>query len=66
MFDAFSLIGIGGIIALHWVTFYGSIKYANVSVSLVCFSAIGFFQPFWIPLFPKENLNGWKCCLDVW
>lgn len=40
------LIGIGGIIALHWVTFYGSIKYANISVALVCFSAVGFFSSF--------------------
>src|SRR6187549_1369747 len=34
---------VGAIAALHWVTFYGSIKYSNVSVALVCFSAIGFF-----------------------
>lgn len=31
------ITGIGFIAALHWVTFYGSIKYANVSIALVCF-----------------------------
>ena len=37
------LTGIGFLAAIHWVTFYGSIKHANVSVALVCFSAVGFF-----------------------
>lgn len=51
------LMGIGGIIALHWVTFYGSIKYANVSVSLVCFSAIGFFSAILDPLISKRKFE---------
>jgi len=37
------LLGTGAVIALHWVTFYGSIKYANVSVALVCLSSMCFF-----------------------
>ena len=41
--DIWRIFGIGAIAALHWVAFYGSIKYANVSVALLCFSAIGFF-----------------------
>lgn len=55
--DASVLMGIGGIIALHWVTFYGSIKYANVSVSLVCFSAIGFFSAILDPLISKRKFE---------
>jgi len=50
------LIGIGGIIALHWVSFYGSIKYANISVALVCFSAVGFFSSFLDPLISRRKL----------
>lgn len=50
------LIGIGGIIALHWVSFYGSIKYANISVALVCFSAVGFFSSFLDPLISKRKI----------
>ncbi|HUR65693.1 MAG TPA: EamA family transporter [Chitinophagaceae bacterium] len=41
--DMIKLAGIGFLAALHWLTFYGSIKYANVSVALVCFSSVGFF-----------------------
>jgi drug/metabolite transporter (DMT)-like permease len=50
------LIGIGGIIALHWVTFYGSIKYANVSIALVCFSSVGFFSSFLDPLLSNRKM----------
>jgi drug/metabolite transporter (DMT)-like permease len=50
------LIGIGGIIALHWVTFYGAIKYANISVALVCFSSVGFFSSFLDPLISRRKL----------
>src|SRR5580765_4482873 len=43
------ITGVGAIVALHWVLFYGSIKYANISIALVCFSAIGFFTAFMEP-----------------
>ena len=48
---------VGFIAALHWVTFYGSIKYSNVSVALVCFSAIGFFTALLEPLLLKKKMN---------
>ena len=51
------LIAIGGIVALHWVFFYGSIKYSHVSVSLVCFSAIGFFSALLDPLLSKRKFE---------
>ena len=41
--DIMGIFATGIIAALHWLTFYGSIKYSNVSVALVCFSSIGFF-----------------------
>lgn len=48
--DLVKISGVGLIIALHWVFFYGSIKYANISVSLVCLSAAGFFTAIFEPL----------------
>lgn len=50
-------VGIGALIALHWVFFYGSIKYANVSVALVCFAATGSFTAFLEPLLHKRRLD---------
>lgn len=49
--------GVGVVVALHWVTFYASIKYANVSVALVCFSAIGFFTAILEPLITRKPFN---------
>jgi drug/metabolite transporter (DMT)-like permease len=49
------IVGVGFIAALHWVTFYGAIKYANVSVGLVCFSAIGFFTAIVEPLLLRKR-----------
>jgi len=48
------ICGVGVVVALHWVTFYASIKYANVSVALVCFSAIGFFTAILEPLITRN------------
>ncbi len=55
--DMLKLFGVGVIVAIHWVTFYGSVKYANVSVALVCFSATGFFTAFFEPLILKRRLS---------
>lgn len=54
--DAKKIFGVGVIVAIHWVTFYGSVKYANVSVALVCFSATGFFTAFFEPLILKRRI----------
>jgi drug/metabolite transporter (DMT)-like permease len=51
MTGVYKIFGVGAIAALHWVCFYGSIKYSNVSISLVCFSSIGFFTALLEPLF---------------
>ena len=55
--DVIKIFGVGVIVAIHWVTFYGSVKYANVSVALVCFSATGFFTAFFEPLILKRRIS---------
>jgi len=55
--DLWRIFGIGGIAALHWVAFYGSIKYSNVSVGLLCFSAIGFFTALIEPLIMRHKVD---------
>mgnify|MGYP001279516243 CR=1 FL=1 len=70
--DIFRLSGIGFLAALHWVTFYGAIKYANVSVALVCFSAVGFFTALLEPLILRvrfkwvELLLGMVVMAAIW
>lgn len=55
--DILKIAGVGLIASLHWVTFYGAIKYANVSVALVCFAAIGFFTALFEPLILRKQIN---------
>jgi drug/metabolite transporter (DMT)-like permease len=55
--DIIQLTGIGFLAAIHWVTFYGSIKYANVSVALVCFSAVGFFTALVEPFLLRTRMK---------
>ena len=54
--DLLKISGVGFVIAIHWVTFYGSVKYANVSVALVCFSATGFFTALFEPLLLRKRI----------
>lgn len=42
--ETLRLFGVGGIIAFHWIFFYGSVKYGNISIAVVCLSASGFFS----------------------
>lgn len=63
--DVIRIFGVGVIVALHWVTFYGSVKYANVSVALVCFSATGFFTAFLEPLILKRKISAIEVLLGL-
>jgi len=63
--DCLKIFSVGLIAALHWVTFYGSIKYANVSVALVCFSAIGFFTAIFEPLVFRRRIDPWELLLGL-
>ena len=55
--NVLQLFGVGAIISLHWVTFYGSIKYSNVSVSVTCLSTIGFFTSFFEPIIRNRRID---------
>ena len=46
--DVLKIFGVGVIVTIHCVTFYGSVKYSNVSLALVCFSATGVFIAFFL------------------
>jgi len=47
---------VGLILALHWVTFYGSVKYANASVAVVCISGAGFFSALLEPIILRKKI----------
>ncbi|MDR0431013.1 MAG: DMT family transporter [Tannerellaceae bacterium] len=51
------LLGVGCLLALHWVFFFGSIKSSNVSIGVICFSLTGFFTAFLEPLMNKRKIS---------
>lgn len=51
---------IGCIVALHWVTFYGSIKLANASVVLAAFASTSFFTSLIEPAVLKKKPQRYK------
>ena len=63
--DILKITGVGFIAAMHWVTFYGSIKSANVSVALVFFSSVGFFTAILEPLIFKKRIDITELLLGI-
>ena len=59
------LVGIGTLIAFHWVCFYGSIKYANVSIGLVCFASTGLFTALFEPIFTHKKISAVEIILGL-
>lgn len=48
---------IGMIIGLHWISFYGSVKLANASVSLICMSTTSLFTSLIEPIFVRKKVD---------
>ncbi|GAA0543594.1 DMT family transporter [Chitinophaga japonensis] len=55
----------GAIIGLHWIFFYGSIKYANVSIGVVCFSLTSLFTAIFDPLINRRRFDGVDMLLSL-
>lgn len=54
--DVLMLLGVGVIIAAHWITFFHAIDISNVSVALATISSTAFFVSFLEPLFFKRRI----------
>jgi drug/metabolite transporter (DMT)-like permease len=48
--------GIGVLVALHWIAFYGAVKISNVSITLVCLATTSLFTAFLEPLIMKRPI----------
>lgn len=51
------ILWLGVLLAFHWIFFYGSIKYANVSVGVVCFCLSGFFTALISPWINRKRIS---------
>lgn len=59
---AAALLGIGVIVGLHWMCFFGAVKIANISVCLAGMATISFFTAFTEPLMERRRVRP----LEVW
>lgn len=53
----FHIAKVGILITLHWLFFYASIKYANISIGVVCYCLTSFFTAVFKPLIDKERFK---------
>ena len=58
-------MGIGLIVALHWLTFYGAIKLANASVALAAFALTSFFTSLIEPLLTEKSFDRTELILGI-
>lgn len=63
--DIVKISGLGMLLALHFLFFFASIKFANVAVGVVCYSLEGFFTAIFEPLILKKpfSRNNLLCSL---
>lgn len=51
------MTGIGILLMVHWLFFYGAIKYSNVSITLSCFSTTSLFTALLEPTITKKKFS---------
>jgi drug/metabolite transporter (DMT)-like permease len=55
--DFLLISGVGALLSLHWLFFYGSIKASNVSIGVVCYSLTGIFTAVFEPLINRRSIS---------
>jgi drug/metabolite transporter (DMT)-like permease len=55
--ETLKICGVGFIVMVHWVSFYGAIKVSSVSLTLICLSSIALFTSFFEPLLTKSKFD---------
>ncbi len=58
-------VGVGCIVALHWLTFYGAIKLANASVAATCIATVPIFLALIEPALTGRRFRWWELLLGL-
>lgn len=61
----FQFLSIGILVAIHWVTFFGAAKYANVSICLICMATTSFFTAILEPILTKTRVKWFELGLGL-
>ena len=59
------ICALGVLLAIHLIFFFGSIKYSNVSIGVVCYSLVGFFTVIFEPLIRKTKFSFSDLCYSL-
>src|SRR5688572_13871260 len=63
--DLIQLLAIGGIVAVHWMAFFGSARVSNVSVSLVGFATNSLWAALLEPWFNRTRIKKFELLLGL-
>lgn len=63
--DRWKMFGIGGLVAAHWVTFFGAIKLTNPSVTLACLATAAFFTAILEPILARRRFKAYELLLGI-
>jgi drug/metabolite transporter (DMT)-like permease len=59
------IVKVGLFLTFHWVFFFASIKYSNVSIGVLCYCLTGFFSSIFKPLIDREKFRLSEMLLSI-
>ncbi len=63
--DLARLLGVGVIVGLHWICFYGAIRLSNISICMAGMATQSFFTAFTEPWFERRRVSRSEVALGV-
>ena len=63
--NVYKLVGIGCLVALHWLAFYAAIKLANASVAVVCIATMSLFTALLEPIIRKTAFQWYELAIGI-
>lgn len=59
------MLGIGGLVGLHWLCFYGAIKLSNASIAVASMAMTAFFGALLEPLLFRQTVRWYELALGI-
>ena len=59
------LLGIGVLVGIHWLCFYGAIKIANASVAVTTMATTSFFSALTEPLLLRQKMKWYELAIGI-
>jgi drug/metabolite transporter (DMT)-like permease len=61
----FQMFGIGMLVGIHWLCFYGAIKLSNASVAVATMATTSFFSALVEPALTRQKIKGYELALGL-